>query len=118
MTWDLNYRNRKFQIACPFFRSDIAVGEAVAVEFPNIEEIRGGTEGAHIYGYVDAIDIVVDATRETASTTYTVDYARSYAQQDRIIAPDVFGGEHPFWADNYIGGRLDTPSVTYDSRVG
>jgi hypothetical protein len=108
LTWDLNYRNRKFTVECPFMRSDIGPLTAIRVSFPNVPEIVFAATTPAVYGSVESVDIVLDAAQGYARTRYTCNWARSYDQQEYLIDPDLGAGEHPFFTTNYIGGRLDS----------
>lgn len=107
MTWELNYGNRRMSFSSPLLRGDIGPLEAVRVDFPNVEEIQAGVDTPAVYGSVQRVTVSIDAMRQYASTTYDLDYVRSYAQQRNLIDPDLGAGEHPFFNTNYIGGRLD-----------
>jgi len=117
MAWELNYRNRRFRVTCPFLRADIGPLEAVRVDFPDLPEVRYATEGGSVYGTVESVNITYDATSAHATTTYTVGYARSAAQQENIIDADLDALEHPFFQRNYIGGRLDSTEERTGSLV-
>lgn len=107
-TWELNYGNRRFQFECPFLRADIAPLTAIRLIYPDSAEIVGGTGDFAIFGCVEAVDVMLDATQGYARTAYTVGHARSSEQQQRIINADLGVDEHPFFTQNYIGARLDS----------
>ncbi len=107
LTWELNYGNRRMSFSSPLLRGDIGPLEAVRVDFPDVEEIQAGVDTPAVYGSVQRVTVAIDAMRQYASTTYDLDYVRSYSQQRNLIDPDLGAGEHPFFNTNYIGGRLD-----------
>lgn len=109
MTWEMTYAGQTVTVTCPFMRSDIGLLQAVQIDGPPIPELRLSVDDAAVYGSVTAIDIQVDAAQGTASTTYTVGYARGYEHQRKLIDPMLDAREHPFFDRNYVKGRLDTP---------
>lgn len=107
LTWELNYK-RGLVVSSPTLRTDIAPLSAVRVDFPNIPEIQAGTDTPAVYGSVQKVTVVMDASRQYAATTFHIGYVRSYQQQEQEIDPDLSPNEHPFWNTNSIGGRLDS----------
>ena len=118
-----SYMGRVVSVKCPF-RMDIGPCTPVRIVYPAIAG-TGVAEETSMYGAVEAVTLVIDASAATAATELEVMYVRSKAQQEldvdqRPIRGDGlagFGGQgssststkgfHPLWPQPYLGRRLD-----------
>ena len=107
-TWDANYGSRQLRVTSPTLRTDIGPLEAVRVDFPAVPDVQAAVNTIAMYGSVVNVTITLDATRGQALTTYDISHVRSYQQQQDEIDAHIVAREHPFFTDNYFGGRLDS----------
>ena len=105
---------RSLTLECPF-RMDIGVCTPVRMLYPDVAG-TGLHEAAAIYGAVESVSIMLDASSKRAVTVLEIMYARSEQQQKQDIdsypgpAGQPSGGApylHPIWAKTYLGRRLD-----------
>jgi hypothetical protein len=102
-TYEYAYMGRTMQMVCPL-RMDIGLLSAVQVNYPKLPGVDLGTA---IYGSVQAVRMVIDATSQKAASIYELGYVRSQFQQDQEFA----GYKHPLWDTPYLGTRFDHAPV-------
>lgn len=109
-----SYMGRSLTLECPF-RMDIGVCTPVRMLYPDVAG-TGLQAAAAIYGAVESVSIMLDASSKRAVTVLEIMYARSEQQQKQDI--DSYPGPagphsgsapylHPIWAETYLGRRLD-----------
>jgi len=107
------YMGKALTVECPL-RMDIGVCSPVKVVYPDVAG-TGLQDAAAIYGAVESVSILLDASSKRAVTVLEVMYARSEQQQIQDIDPGPIGPDspgspaylHPIWAEAYLGRRLD-----------
>lgn len=124
-----SYMGRSVLVRGPL-RMDIGPCTPVRVVYPAIAG-AGPTEETSMFGAVEAITLVMDASAAKAMSEMEVMYVRSKAQQELDVderpvsstGQPGFGGKgsgfvstqgfHPLWSSPYLGRRLDErPSDT------
>ncbi len=96
---EMAYMGSMLQVEAPL-RTDIGLLTPVKIIYP---EIAGTDLGPAVYGSVQAVRIEADALSKKACTVMDIGYVRSQALQSAELA----AYQHPIWADQYRGGRLD-----------
>jgi hypothetical protein len=83
------YMARSLTVECPL-RMDIGVCSPVKLVYPDIAG-TGLATAAAVYGAVESVSIVLDATSRRAVTVLEIMYVRSEQQQIQDIDPGPFG---------------------------
>jgi len=104
LCWLKTYQPQTYTVSCPFLRTNICPGTPVRVLYPNVPEIQSGVSTAAVYGYTQSVTISMNAAEQTASTTYSIGFARSHYQQHQEIDHAYTG--HPIFTNNWRGAGL------------
>ena len=125
-----SFVGRMISVKCPL-RMDVGPCAPVHIIYPALAG-TGVEEDTSMYGSVEAVTLVIDATSKKAGTELEVMYVRSQAQQEldvdeRPTGSPGFGGQggsyvsttgfHPLWARPYLGRRLDESVVAGEPTV-
>jgi len=103
--WTQSFEGRKVRVTCPTIRRDIGPMTAIEIRFPESREIAAGLETNALYGAVERVTIVADASKQFAATIYEVGYARSEQIQLEEIDGQFLG--HPYWDSRCVRTFLD-----------